>query len=70
MGPPLAVLMVMIYIDKDLFSRLKYQADFGIELQTLSSVLAGIIYGPFFGIIKYSIILINYISIFFNLFVV
>ena len=48
-GLPLAIIFVLLWLDRNIIIRLKYHSDFGIELMTLASVLAGIIYGPFFG---------------------
>lgn len=50
-GPALAVLVFLMWIDKNYFTRLKFEGEFGIELETLTSVLAGLIYGPFFGFV-------------------
>jgi len=41
-GPASAVLIFIVWFDKNFLSRLKFHVYFGIELQTLSSILAGI----------------------------
>lgn len=46
---PLAILLGIVLVDKVVLCQLQFQGHIGIELQTVPTVLAGIIYGPGIG---------------------
>jgi hypothetical protein len=46
---PFAILLGIVLVDKVLLCQLQFQGHLGIELQTVPTVLTGIIYGPVAG---------------------
>ena len=50
-GPALAIIFTIVWIDKSLLPLLKFTGYIGFELTTIPIILVGIIYGPVFGFI-------------------
>lgn len=50
-GPALAVIFTIIWVDKALIPLLKFAGNFGFELATIPMALVGIVYGPVFGFV-------------------
>ncbi|TAL48275.1 hypothetical protein EPN87_00905 [archaeon] len=48
-GPRLAVIFVLIWVDKALIPLLRFAGYFGFEMATLPAILIGMSYGPMFG---------------------
>ena len=46
---PLAILLGIVLVDKVVLCQLQFQGHIGIELQTVPTILIGIIYGPVIG---------------------